>query len=145
LTRAGWHRDFLRPAYWPVRGSDTEQLALLDGLRRMLIAGGLLILDVMNPVWIFGNYQASAVAEIGGMPYRFDRHYDVAEGRSRGSVVAACAPGDPVGHDIRLYTAPEVRRLLTEAGLKVEAIDADFEVAEPVSRQSRYLQFVARR
>jgi SAM-dependent methyltransferase len=126
-------------------GDDADQHALLDGLRRMLVPGGTLILDVTNPVWIFANYQPAAVTRIGGTEYRFERRYDLVSGRSRGSVIAAGLPGGRVSHDIRLYTAPEAGRLLTNAGFAVEAVDGDFAVDGPAGLRSRYLQFVARR
>jgi SAM-dependent methyltransferase len=126
-------------------GADADQRALLDGLRAMLAPGGTLILDVTNPTWIFANYQPGATAQINGIEYVFHRRYDLITGRSSGTVVAADSPADPVGHDIRLYTAPEISALLTDAGFTVEAVDADFAVAAQPLLQTRYLQFVARR
>jgi histidinol-phosphate/aromatic aminotransferase/cobyric acid decarboxylase-like protein/SAM-dependent methyltransferase len=126
-------------------GKEADQQALLDGLCRMLVPGGLLILDVTNPAWIVSHCQPTGTAEIDGVTYLFDCSYDVAESRSRGSVAVVGSTADPVLHDIRLYTAPEVRRLLTEAGFAVEAIDADFAAGEATTIRTRYLQFVARR
>jgi SAM-dependent methyltransferase len=126
-------------------GSDDDQRALLAGLHHMLAPGGVLVLDVTNPIAIFANYQPAGSAQIDGVSYLFERAYDVTQGRSRGTVVAATAPADPVRHDIRMYTAPEVRGLLAAAGFTVEVIDSDFAAAKPAAMQSRYLQYVARR
>lgn len=122
-------------------GSEADQRSLLGGLRRVLAPGGMLVLDVTNPIWIFANYQPSATAEIGGVRYSFERCYDVVSGRSSGSTGAA-GPGR-VNHDIRLYTVPEVSELLTSAGFTVQAVDADFGAAAAVGLDTRYVQFVA--
>lgn len=129
-------------------GSEADQRSLLDDLHRVIAPGGLLVLDVTNPIWIFANYQPSAAAEIGGVQYAFERRYDVLSGRSTGHIGPAGpadSAADQVCHDIRLYTLPEVARLLAAAGFTVLAVDGDFSVAGPVRMDTRYAQFVALR
>jgi len=123
-------------------GTDADQRTLLCGLRDALRPGGTLILDVTNPAWILRNYVPRVATEIAGEVRVFERGYDVASGRSRGT---ASAPDGPIRHDIRLYTPPEVQRLLRECGFQVVAVDTDFHVGAEVSLDSRYLQYVARR
>ncbi|MFD5515487.1 aminotransferase class I/II-fold pyridoxal phosphate-dependent enzyme [Streptomyces sp. NPDC127066] len=155
-----WLRiDLLRELPWPVDefdavvcvqsfgwGSDTRQLRLLQEVRRVLVPGGLLILDHSNVLAIAGNYVPEATFETGGLRADFRRTYRTASGRSTGEIEVRRGDAEPVviHDDVRMYQPAEVRDLLTRAGFTVERVDADFAVGREPAPTTRYVQFVAR-
>ncbi|MEU9135273.1 aminotransferase class I/II-fold pyridoxal phosphate-dependent enzyme [Streptomyces sp. NPDC048404] len=159
-VRVDWIRlDLLRELPWPVGefdavvcvqsfgwGSDAQQLRLLQEVRRVLVPGGLLILDHSNVLAIAGNYVPEATFETEGLRADFRRAYRVASGRSTGEIEIRRGDAEPVvvHDDVRMYQPAEVRDLLTRAGFTVERVDADFAVGAEPAPTTRYVQFIAR-
>lgn len=166
-TRCRWvHCDLLRtrPLPLPITavdaavcvqafglGSDAEQLRLLREVRRLLLPGGLLILDHSSVLAIARHYAAEATFEADDLRADFHRSFQAASGRSVGSVTVtrgAQAQGadEPtvLRDDVRLYQPTEVRDLLERAGFEIERIDADFTEGGEIGIESRYVQFLAR-
>ncbi|WP_328457016.1 aminotransferase class I/II-fold pyridoxal phosphate-dependent enzyme [Streptomyces sp. NBC_00386] len=159
-VRADWLRlDLLRELPWPMGefdavvcvqsfgwGSDAQQLRLLQEVRRVLVPGGLLILDHSNVLAIAGNYVPEATFETEGLRAYFRRAYRVASGRSTGEIEVRRGDAEPVviHDDVRMYQPAEVHDLLTRAGFTVERVDADFAVGREPAPTTRYVQFVAR-
>uniref|UniRef100_A0AAU3HNV1 Aminotransferase class I/II-fold pyridoxal phosphate-dependent enzyme n=1 Tax=Streptomyces sp. NBC_01393 TaxID=2903851 RepID=A0AAU3HNV1_9ACTN len=159
-VRADWLRlDLLRELPWPIGefdavvcvqsfgwGSDAQQLRLLQEVRRVLVPGGLLILDHSNVLAIAGNYVPEATFETEGLRADFRRAYRVASGRSTGEIEVRRGDAEPVviHDDVRMYQPAEVHDLLTRAGFTVERVDADFAVGREPAPTTRYVQFVAR-
>ncbi|MER5400663.1 aminotransferase class I/II-fold pyridoxal phosphate-dependent enzyme [Streptomyces sp. NPDC002599] len=155
-----WLRvDLLRELPWPVDefdavvcvqsfgwGSDAQQLRLLQEVRRVLVPGGLLILDHSNVLAIAGKYVPEATFETEGLRADFRRTYRTASGRSTGEIEVRRGDAEPVviHDDVRMYQPAEVRDLLTRAGFTVERVDADFAVGREPAPTTRYVQFVAR-
>lgn len=126
-------------------GSDADQVRLLRRVRSVLRPGGVLVLDHSNASAILRGYQASAVAEVDGYRFAFDRRYNPLSGHSWGEVTVERPDGSTcVLHDaVRLYHPTEVAALLERAGFVVSAVDADFVRGASVSVDTRYVQFVA--
>ncbi|MFE2531274.1 aminotransferase class I/II-fold pyridoxal phosphate-dependent enzyme [Streptomyces sp. NPDC059371] len=159
-VRVDWLRvDLLREQPWPVAefdavvcvqsfgwGSDARQLRLLQEVRRVLVPGGLLVLDHSNVLAIAGNYVPEATFETEGLRADFRRRYRVASGRSTGEIEVRRGDAEPVviHDDVRMYQPAEVRDLLTRAGFTVERVDGDFAVGREPAPTTRYVQFVAR-
>ncbi|MFF2364720.1 aminotransferase class I/II-fold pyridoxal phosphate-dependent enzyme [Streptomyces sp. NPDC058122] len=159
-VRVDWLRiDLLRELPWPVAefdavvcvqsfgwGSDAQQLRLLQEVRRVLVPGGLLVLDHSNVLAIAGNYVPRATFETEGLRADFRRAYRMASGRSTGEIEVRRGDAEPVviHDDVRMYQPAEVRDLLTRAGFTVERVDGDFAVGREPAPTTRYVQFVAR-
>jgi len=146
-------------AEWPVRevdavvcvqafgwGTDAQQLRLLQALRRLLVPGGVLVLDHSDVSAILRMYAPRSDASVGDHTFEFERRYDPLTGRSGGVLRVRRPSGETVElpDDVRLYQPPEVAALLTEAGFEVRRADADFQLGAPVGLDTRYVQFVAR-
>ncbi|TYR65182.1 aminotransferase class I/II-fold pyridoxal phosphate-dependent enzyme [Streptomyces parvus] len=127
-------------------GTDPQQLRLLREARRALVPGGLLLLDHSNVLAIAGHYVPEATFEAEGLRAEFRRNYQVASGRSTGSIEVRRGGAEPavIHDDVRMYQPAEVRDLLTRAGFTVERVDADFVVEREAGTSSRYVQFLAR-
>lgn len=127
-------------------GTDADQLRLLRRIRRMLVPGGLLVLDMSNATPILARFQADAEFGADGVRWAMHRAYDPVTGHNVGEMRVTRADGTVavLPHDIRLYQPPEVGRMLAEAGFVVQQVDAEFVVGSPVLPSSRYVQFVAR-
>ncbi|MFI0960868.1 aminotransferase class I/II-fold pyridoxal phosphate-dependent enzyme [Streptomyces sp. NPDC021080] len=155
-----WVRlDLLRELPWPIGefdavvcvqsfgwGSDEQQLRLLQEARRVLVPGGLLLLDHSNVLAIAGNYVPEATFEAEGLRAGFRRTYRAASGRSAGAIEVRRGEAEPVviHDDVRMYQSAEVGGLLGRAGFAVERVDADFAVGREPVPTTRYVQFVAR-
>ncbi|MGW3910033.1 aminotransferase class I/II-fold pyridoxal phosphate-dependent enzyme [Streptomyces sp. NPDC005070] len=159
-VRVNWLRiDLLRELPWPVEefdavvcvqsfgwGSDAQQLRLLQEVRRVLVPGGLLVLDHSNVLAIAGHYVPEATFEAEGLRADFRRTYRMASGRSTGEIEVRRGDVEPVviHDDVRMYQPAEVRDLLIRAGFAVERVDGDFAVGREPAPTTRYVQFVAR-
>ena len=126
-------------------GSDADQLQMLRTVRRLLLPGGLLVLDHSSILAIARIYQPRAQARIGAAEFTFTREYDPLSGRSGGCVLVRRADGTQAAlpDNVRLYTPAEIRRLLSRAGFEVTRADADFKIGAPVTIGTRYAQFLA--
>ena len=103
-------------------GGDEEDQQVLSAVGRVLRPGGRLLLDTVNPVWLLRHFQPRAFLALpDGGRLREDRHFDLRTGRNylRVTVTApdgTCHEGDSF---FRVYTLPELARMLAAAGLRV--------------------------
>jgi histidinol-phosphate/aromatic aminotransferase/cobyric acid decarboxylase-like protein/precorrin-6B methylase 2 len=126
-------------------GSDADQLQMLRTVRRLLLPGGLLVLDHSSILAIARIYQPRAQARIGAAEFTFTREYDPLSGRSGGRVLVRRADGSQAAlpDNVRLYTPAEISWLLARAGFQLTRADADFRIGAPVTIGTRYAQFLA--
>ena len=100
--------------------SEAEDLKVLESIARSLKRGGRLLLDMLNREWAVANYiQNDWHAEPDGTLYVEHRALDLESSRMRVRFVIVGPDGsrrDSPGHDIRLYTLTEMKRLLARAG-----------------------------
>lgn len=151
--------DALLASTWPVAavdavvcvqafgwGTDAQQARLLRSLRRLLVPGGVLVLDHSNLSAIMRIYSPRTEVTVDGHTFEFLRHYDQLTGRSGGTLRVRRPSGEVVTavDDVRLYQPSEVAALLASAGFEVLRADADFVAGGAVGLDTRYVQFVAR-
>jgi histidinol-phosphate/aromatic aminotransferase/cobyric acid decarboxylase-like protein/SAM-dependent methyltransferase len=127
-------------------GRDAQQAALLGTLRRLLVPGGVLVLDHSNVSAILRVYSPHTSVTVRGHEFSFDRTYDPLTGRSGGTLTVRRPDGSTTTavDDVRLYQPPEVAALIGGAGFEVLRVDAEFVAGGPVGIDTRYAQFVAR-
>jgi histidinol-phosphate/aromatic aminotransferase/cobyric acid decarboxylase-like protein/SAM-dependent methyltransferase len=125
-------------------GSDSDQLHVFRNMRELLEPDGILVVEMSNPYWIARHFAASATMEVSGVTFDFEREFDIVNGRNKGYLATTDSDHRETRrrHDFRLYTIPEVSRLLRESGFDVLRVDADYTSTRP-SLDSRYLQLVA--
>jgi histidinol-phosphate/aromatic aminotransferase/cobyric acid decarboxylase-like protein/SAM-dependent methyltransferase len=125
-------------------GSDSDQMHVFRSIRELLKPDGVLVVEMSNPYWIARHFAGSDTVEISGVTFDFDREFDIVHGRNRGHLVTTDMADHTSSrrHDFRLYTIPEVSRLLCESGFDVVDVHADYSTARP-SLDSRYIQLVA--
>ncbi|MEU5385865.1 class I SAM-dependent methyltransferase [Kitasatospora cineracea] len=127
--------------------SDTENLRLLQTIRRHLPIGGHVILDQPNREQLISNFLSRSWVEVGGHYYLMHYSLDLHEG-VRNSWLTVWNPGGEARnyfHRLRLYTSSEMRQLLTAAGFETETILGD--LTTPLTKgdmTSRRLQYIAR-
>lgn len=104
--------------YYP---SDEEDLAVLEGVARALVPGGRFLIDVMNGLWLVRNFEPRARRELkDGTLVTEERTFDAVTGRSSATWTLRRADGtrSEMRHSMRIYTCPELYRMLAHVGLE---------------------------
>ena len=132
-----------------------ENKLVLDGSYNSLVEGGKLLLDLMNPYNIQKFQQVWTALKDGYLlsePHFLDAPSGVLRGRPatyidvEGSRIVLANQDALANNDIRIYTALEVRNLLTEVGFKkVELYGQNKLPRMPYSAQSERMVVLATR
>ena len=112
-------------------GSDDARV--LHGVSRALKPGGRFLLDTINPAALFARFQPRSWQELAdGTIFAEEREIDLRAGRSLARWLFVRPDGErrELRHSLRLYTYPELARLLAEAGLTVDGDWGGFDGAE---------------
>ena len=103
--------------------SEEEDERVVTAVARALVRGGVFLLDTVNPLRLFRDWQPRGWREVpdGGLMLE-EREYDVTGGRSnaRWTILYGDGRRAELAHSMRLYTLPEFRRMLDRAGLVLE-------------------------
>jgi len=106
---------------------------------RVLRPGGSFLLDTVNPPGLFQRYRDRVweTLDDGAVLFLQEHEYDVLAGRNRARWTLVLPDGTrrELTHSIRVYTAPELDRLLRAAGLEIATAWGDFEGGE-LTRES---------
>jgi histidinol-phosphate/aromatic aminotransferase/cobyric acid decarboxylase-like protein/SAM-dependent methyltransferase len=150
--------DLLRQPRWPVDpagaaicmqsfgyGNDSENLRFLKRVRRHLSPDGVLLLDLANPFFVLRHDLSEETLELSGMKLIWQRAYDAVAGRCRGSLIVKAPSGEERRYlyQVRMYTVPEIVKLVGAAGFRVCHVDADFMRNRSVTEDTRSEQVVA--
>jgi ubiquinone/menaquinone biosynthesis C-methylase UbiE len=117
---------------------EADDQRVLHEVARVLAPGGSFLIDTINPPGLFGRYRGRHWDRLDdGTLMLEDHEYDVVTGRTKTEWTLIFEDGErrDLRHSVRAYTAPELTRLLANAGLEVVASWGGFEGGE-LTRES---------
>jgi ubiquinone/menaquinone biosynthesis C-methylase UbiE len=117
---------------------ESDDQRVLHEVARVLAPGGSFLIDTINPPGLFGRYRGRHWDRLDdGTLMLEDHEYDVVTGRTKTEWTLIFEDGErrDLRHSVRAYTAPELTRLLANAGLDVVASWGGFEGGE-LTRES---------
>jgi SAM-dependent methyltransferase len=94
---------------------------VLDGIAVALRTGGRLLMEIVNPVSLFRNYQSKDWEQLeDGTLFLQDRNYDIVRGRNDVTWRFLYPDGseEQMERSIRLYTLPELIAMYAASGLQ---------------------------
>lgn len=102
--------------------SDEEDLKVLEAVHAALRPGGKFLLDTLNQAWLMRNFvpRGWAATPEGGLLLE-ERSFDLLAGRNTVTATYVGPNGERIvsGHNVRIYTLPELVRQLSTAGLQL--------------------------
>jgi len=110
--------------------SDAEDQRVLHAIARALRPGGRVLLDLFNPIRTIRTYQPHRWARNRrGEFIMREQRYDPVTGRMHGAETALLSDGrrETRTHVVRLYTCPEITRMLATAGLELDRVLGGFD------------------
>lgn len=128
-------------------GTDEENEQTLHLWCDRLREGGWLVLELWHRDRIVSAFNPGRVWRAGSSLTVDERHeLDQLSGRMRIRYAYAYDDGRRAEHElsVRLYSAPELRRILERAGMSVVALHGSLR-GEPYSLEARYLVVIARK
>jgi SAM-dependent methyltransferase len=131
---------------WGYFESDAEDARVLRSVAGALKPGGRFLLEVSHQPWIVQHLEPQGWHEAGGVIVLEQRTLNLMAGRIASEMTVVYPDGRrrTWPYDLRLYTAPEVVRMLQEAGLAVAEVYGGYDGA-PLSLESQRLIVVAER
>jgi SAM-dependent methyltransferase len=111
--------------------SQEEDERALAEFARVLVPGGLLILDTINQTAYVRGFRPQAFEELDGVLYLQEHDYDLVTGRSRARwTFVRDGRRSELSFDHRVYTTPEYVTMLQRAGFRPESFYGGFDGAE---------------
>lgn len=127
--------------------SDEEDQKVLDGVARALKPGGLFLMELMHRDCLARMFQPRGWYETeAGLKVLEQRGFDPLTGRNDVRVITIYPDGavKEAHHSVRIYTLTELARMLTSAGLQVEATYGGTD-GSPFTLESRRLIVLSRK
>ena len=131
---------------WGYFENDAEDQRVLRSVANALKPGGRFLLEVGNHSWLGSHFEPRGWHEAGGVLVLEQRTINLVSGRIFVEMTVVYPDGRrrTWSYDLRLYTAPEVTRMLDDAGLVVSEIYGGYDGA-PLNADSPRLIVVAER
>ncbi len=131
---------------WGYFERDEEDLRVLRSVAGALKPGGRFLLEVSHQAWVGSHFEPRGWHEAGGVLVLEQRTINLVSGRLLVEMTVVYPDGRrrTWDYDLRLYTAPEVTRMLGDAGLVVAEIYGGYDGA-PLTPDSQRLIVVAER
>lgn len=105
--------------------SEEEDLEVLERVAEALVPGGRFLIETINLLGLIRNYQPRSWRTLGdGSLLTEDRSYDAITGRSRATwtIVRPDGSRSELHLSMRIYSCPELRRMLAQAGLAADGV-----------------------
>jgi SAM-dependent methyltransferase len=105
--------------------SEEEDQKVLNQVRKALKPQGLFLLETIHQAWLVRNFQSRGWhIGAGGAIVLEERDLNLLTGRNEVRVTLIQPDGtrQEQEHAMRIYTAAELVRLVTQAGLKIDAV-----------------------
>lgn len=128
--------------------SEQDDLAALQSLCKALKRGARFLLDTMNLLWLAANFQEKSgrMSEQGDFVEVEERWFDFATNRLHSHHLYRDRNGKDVEHELdhRIYSAPELIKLLGIAGFECKGVYGDFD-SRPLGLDTKRLIIVSQR
>lgn len=121
---------------------EADDGAILRAVAHALRAGGVFLIDTISQPGLMRRYQRTGWEQMqDGTIWIDDRRYDPSTGRNevRHVVIGPDGVRQQLGHSVRLYTFPELSKLLEGAGLVPDQVWGDFDGSEYVMDSPRMI------
>ena len=108
--------------YFP---SGEEDLHVLERIACGLVRGGHFLIDTINGLWLARNFQPRGWRTLeDGTVMTEDRAYDPITGRSSAvwTLIRTDGSRSELRHSVRVYTCPELCRMLGQVGLEADGV-----------------------
>ena len=105
--------------------SEEEDLAVLEAVSRALVPGGRFLIDTMNGLWLVRNFEPRARRKLpDGTRVIEERSFDAVTRRSSATWTLRRPDGtrSEMRHSMRIYTYPELHRMLVRSGLEPDGV-----------------------
>ncbi len=105
--------------------SEEEHLEVLECVAEALIPGGRFLIETINLLGLIRNYQQRDWRTLeDGSLLTEDRSYDAITGRNRATwtIVRPDGSRSELHLSMRIYSCPELRRMLAQAGLAPDGV-----------------------
>jgi SAM-dependent methyltransferase len=125
---------------------EADNRLVMGRVAAVLVPGGAFLLEINNPVSVFGRFEARGWHELSdGTVMLEERFYDAAQGRFE-TTWTFTSGADRRVHRFshRAYTAPELTAMAAGAGLQIERLWGGLDGSE-LERDSRRIVMLARR
>ncbi len=112
---------------------DDEDARVVDRAARALRPGGRLVIDTVNDLWLARNFQPRGWQTLAdGTVVTHDRRYDVRSRRSSAiwTLIRPNGSRSELRHSMRVYTCPELVRLMTQVGLEADGVWGDTDASD---------------
>ncbi len=126
---------------------DAQHLQSLEEMRRILVPGGMLVMDLMNPAVAVDNLVAEDETQSGLWRVKQTRRYDPETKRIEKTIELHSEDGKTrsVRESVRIFKLNELESIMAEAGLTITDTWGDYQ-ASPFnpSTSERLISFVER-
>lgn len=107
---------------------DEEQLKVLREIRRMLVPGGMFLIDFLNPAYVAARLVPHSERKDGGV--RIDEKRRIEDGYVKKEITLTDEDGGTprcYQERVKLYSLDRFREMIAEAGLTLEAVHGSYD------------------
>ena len=118
---------------WGYFESEDDDQRVFDEVAKALRAGGAFLIDTVHAAALFRRYRERSWEELeDGVVFLQEGAYDHLRGRNQATWTFIRPDGErsELRHSLRIYTPPEIAKMLARAALEVEEAWGDFEGGE---------------
>ncbi len=107
---------------------EKDNLAVLEGIRRSLVPGGIFLIDHLNRDYVLAHLVPEDVRELNGKRIVQRRRFDETSGRVEKEIEVDEGGARQCFHEsVRLYSPDEFSEMASRAGLRITSIRGDLD------------------